>query len=44
MVKVQWLDGQTRVYTLTSAQPTVQLYGSADDTRGMGEIDRKSVV
>jgi hydrogenase/urease accessory protein HupE len=38
MVKVQWLDGQTRVYTLTGAQPTVQLYGSADDSRGMGEI------
>jgi hydrogenase/urease accessory protein HupE len=38
MVKVQWLDGQTRVYTLTGAQPTVQLYGAADDSRGMGEI------
>jgi hydrogenase/urease accessory protein HupE len=38
MVKVQWLDGQTRVYTLTGSQPTVQLYGSADDQRGMGEI------
>ena len=34
LVKVIWLDGQTRVYTLTSAQPTVQLYGSADDRRG----------
>lgn len=38
MVKVSWLDGQTRVYTLTASQPTVQLYGSADDTRGWGEI------
>ena len=38
MVKVVWLDGQSRVYTLTSAQPTVQLYGSADDRRGKGEI------
>ena len=38
MVKVFWLDGQTRVYTITSAQPTVRLYGSADDERGMGEI------
>ena len=38
MVKVVWLDGQTRVYTMTSAQPTVRLYGSADDERGMGEI------
>ncbi len=40
LVKVVWLDGQSRVYTLTGAQPTVQLYGSADDRRGMGEIAR----
>jgi hydrogenase/urease accessory protein HupE len=38
LVKVFWLDGQSRVYTITSAQPTVHLYGSADDRRGMGEI------
>ena len=38
MVKVFWLDGQSRVYTLTSAQPKVQLYGSAEDQRGMGEL------
>lgn len=38
MIKVAWLDGQTRVYTLTKAQDSVQLYGSADDERGMGEI------
>jgi hydrogenase/urease accessory protein HupE len=38
MVKVFWQDGQSRVYTLTSAQKTVHLYGSADDQRGMGEI------
>jgi len=38
LVKVVWLDGQTRVYTLTSSQPTVHLYGSADDRRGRGEI------
>jgi hydrogenase/urease accessory protein HupE len=38
LVKVFWLDGQTRVYTLTAGQPTVQLFGSADDQRGMGEI------
>ncbi len=44
MVKVIWLDGQTRVYTLTSAQPTVQLYGSADDRRGMGEIAKAYIV
>jgi hydrogenase/urease accessory protein HupE len=40
MVKVFWLDGQSRVYTITAGQPTVQLYGSADDQRGMGEIAR----
>jgi hydrogenase/urease accessory protein HupE len=38
MVKVFWLDGQMRVYTITSARPRVRLYGSADDGRGMGEI------
>jgi hydrogenase/urease accessory protein HupE len=40
IVRVYWLDGQTRVYTMTSGQPTVRLYGSADDRRGMGEIAR----
>lgn len=44
MVKVHWLDGQARVYTITSAQPTVRLYGSADDERGMGEIAWAYVV
>src|SRR5262245_31010297 len=38
IVKIYWLDGQTRVYTMTAGQPTVRLYGSADDQRGMGEI------
>jgi hypothetical protein len=38
VIRVFWRDGQTRVYTLTKAQPTVQLYGAADDPRGMGEI------
>ncbi|MEK8050022.1 HupE/UreJ family protein [Ideonella sp. DXS22W] len=38
LVKVAWRDGQTRVYTLTSAQPAVQLYGSADDRRSLGEV------
>lgn len=44
MVKVYWLDGQSRVYTLTSAQPSVQLFGSAEDGRGMGEIARAYTV
>lgn len=38
LVKVYWLDGQSRVYTLTAGQPTVSLYGAADDSRGLGEI------
>jgi len=44
LVKVVWLDGQSRVYTLTAAQPSVQLYGSADDRRGTGEIARAYVI
>ena len=44
LVKVIWLDGQTRVYTLTAAQPSVQLYGSADDRRGTAEIAQAYVV
>jgi hypothetical protein len=44
MIKVIWLDGQSRVYTLTRAQSTVELYGSADDNRGMGEIARAYTV
>jgi hydrogenase/urease accessory protein HupE len=44
MVKVFWLDGQSRVYTLTTAQPKVQLYGSAEDRRGMGELARAYTV
>lgn len=38
MVKVFWLDGQSRVFTLTARQPEARLYGSAEDRRGMGEI------
>lgn len=44
MVKVVWLDGQSRVYTITRAQPSVQLYGSADDQRGKGEIAKAYAV
>jgi hydrogenase/urease accessory protein HupE len=40
LIKVAWLDGGNRVYTITSAQPTVQLYGSAEDQRGKAEIAR----
>jgi hydrogenase/urease accessory protein HupE len=38
LVKVYWQGGGSRVYTLTAGQPTVQLYGAADDQRGMGEV------
>lgn len=38
LVKVFWQDGESTVYALTAAQPTVRLYGSADDRRGIGEI------
>lgn len=44
IVKVHWLDGQSRVYTLTRAQPEVELYGSAEDTRGASEIFRAYTV
>ena len=42
MLKVFWLDGQKRVYTFTSAQKTAQLYGSAEDKRGMGRSRRRT--
>jgi hypothetical protein len=38
LVRITWLDGQSRVYTLTSAQPSVHLFGAADDRRGLAEI------
>ncbi|MEO5735719.1 MAG: HupE/UreJ family protein [Rubrivivax sp.] len=44
LVKIAWLDGQTRVYTLTPSQPSVQLYGAADDPRGMAAIGSAYLV
>jgi hydrogenase/urease accessory protein HupE len=44
IVKIDWLDGQTRVYTLTGNSPSVRLYGSADDRRGMGDIARAYTI
>jgi hydrogenase/urease accessory protein HupE len=44
IVKVMWLDGQHRVYTLTGAQPNVQLYGSAEDRRGWSEIAKSYTI
>lgn len=40
LVRVDWLRGGTRVYTLTGGDPSVQLYGSANDERGALEIVR----
>ncbi|HKU14977.1 MAG TPA: HupE/UreJ family protein [Steroidobacteraceae bacterium] len=44
MIKVYWLDGPGRVYTFTTAQKTAQLFGSAEDKRGMGEIAKAYTV
>jgi len=44
LVKVFWLDGGSRVYTFTAAQRTAQLFGSAEDKRGMSEIARAYTV
>lgn len=38
MLRVLWLDGTPQVYTITASQQTARLYGSANDTRGGGEI------
>lgn len=44
LLKIRWLDGQSRVYTLTGAQPAVRLFGSADDARGRAEIGSAYLV
>jgi len=44
LVKIIWLDGQSHVYTLTGSQQSVELYGSADDRRGLVEIFRTYTV
>jgi len=44
LVKIFWLDGGSHVYTITAAQPTAHLYGSADDRRGKGEIARAYTI
>lgn len=38
IVKIIWLDGQSRVVTLTGRHPSVQLHGGAEDQRSRGEI------
>ena len=37
-------SGRLRALAVTSAQPSVQLYGSADDRRGFAEIARAYTV
>lgn len=44
LVRITWLDGQTRVYTLTAAQPEVLLHGAANDGRGAVEVARAYTV
>ena len=38
LLRVNWQDGQARVYTITAAQPKVYLYGAAEDHRSLREI------
>jgi hydrogenase/urease accessory protein HupE len=44
LVKVFWLDGQSRVYTFTANQREIHLYGAANDQRGRGEIASAYIV
>lgn len=38
LLRIQWLEGGSRVYTLSAGQKQVTLFGRADDRRGFGEI------
>ena len=40
LLRITWLDDQSHVYTLTPAQPRVNLYGSVEDKRSGWEIAR----
>ena len=44
LVRITYLDGQQRVYTLTSAQPQARLMGTATDERGAMEIAGAYIV
>jgi hydrogenase/urease accessory protein HupE len=44
LIKVFWIDGSSRIYTVSAGQPKVQLFGAADDPRGRGEIARAYLV
>ena len=38
LLTIHWIDGESSVHTLTAAQPSVRLFGSADDKRSMVDI------
>lgn len=38
VMRVRWLDGGIRVFTLTSRQPVARLLGGAEDRRGAWEV------
>src|SRR5262249_5439785 len=38
LVRIYWHDGEVRVYTLTSSQPRVELFGSSEDRRPWYQI------
>lgn len=38
LIKITWRNGESRVYTLTGSQPSVQIHGGAEDRRGMGQV------
>jgi hypothetical protein len=38
LVRITWLDGRSRTYSLTGAHAGVQLFGAYDDQRGAREI------
>lgn len=44
LVRVTWADGSTRVFTITKGQTSVQVYGAAEDNRGLGEVARAYTV
>ncbi|QHI99726.1 HupE/UreJ family protein [Xylophilus rhododendri] len=44
IIRILWRDGQQSVVTVSGAQPTVQLFGSARDERGGFELARLYTV
>jgi hydrogenase/urease accessory protein HupE len=44
LVRIYWMDGEVRVYTLTAGQPHVQLHGSSEDRRSWYQIASAYVV